>query len=83
LYKSHDIQITNLALVRHLRVEVRRGDAPSNPIIILDNIPSVIIMPNIKILLQTPERPRKHPRPKSYIGIITRNLNKIKKNSSK
>jgi hypothetical protein len=47
-YKSHDKQITNLALVRYLRVEVRReGDVPSNLIVILDYVPFVTITPNV------------------------------------
>jgi hypothetical protein len=60
-----------LTLIRHLQVEVYyKGDIPSNPIIILNNVPSITITPNIKTLPQTPKRPEKSPQLRTYIGIV-------------
>ncbi|KAH6701242.1 hypothetical protein BKA61DRAFT_582335 [Leptodontidium sp. MPI-SDFR-AT-0119] len=74
---------TNLALVRYLRVEVRHeGDAPSDPIIILDDVPSDTITPDVDTPLQTPEQPEKRPRP-GYGGMAARRSRRAKKVSSK
>ncbi|KAH8757113.1 hypothetical protein BGZ57DRAFT_996748 [Hyaloscypha finlandica] len=75
---------TDLSLVRHHRVEIRReGDAPSNPIIILEDTPSVTVAPNTNTPPQSPpQRPEKRPRPDSYTGMTTRSSSRTNKVSS-
>jgi hypothetical protein len=67
-----DTQTTDLSLVPHHRVEIRRegdGDVPSNPIIILEDTPSVTVAANTNKPPQSPpQRPEKRLwRPKEYL----------------
>ncbi|PVH67274.1 hypothetical protein DL98DRAFT_600750 [Cadophora sp. DSE1049] len=63
--------------------EIRHeGDASSNPIIILDDIPSVTMIPDVNTLPRTPERLKKRPRPAGYAGLAARSSS-AKKASSK
>jgi len=66
-----------LPVVRHHRVKIRReGDVPSNPIIILQDTPSVPVAANSNTPPQSPpQRPEKRPRLDSYTGIMTRSCN--------
>ncbi|PVH71241.1 hypothetical protein DL98DRAFT_597090, partial [Cadophora sp. DSE1049] len=64
-------------------LEVRHeGDAPSDPIIILDDVVSDTITPDVDTPPQTPEQPEKRPRP-GYGGMAARRLRKAKKVSSR
>ena len=66
-------------------MEIRReGDTSSNPILILDDDPSVTITPDVNTPPQTPpEHLEKRPRPESYAGIAARSSSRTKKGSSK
>ncbi|PVH70493.1 hypothetical protein DL98DRAFT_577855, partial [Cadophora sp. DSE1049] len=69
---------------RYHRVEVRReGDAPSDPIIILDDAPSGSVTPDVDTPPQTPEHPEKRPRPGSYAGMAGRSSRRAKRGSSR
>ncbi|KAF8850019.1 hypothetical protein BDZ45DRAFT_680080 [Acephala macrosclerotiorum] len=69
---------------RHHRVEIRReGDVPSNPIIILEDTPSVTVAPDTNTPPQSPpQQLEKRPRPDSYSGMMTRSSSRTKKVSS-
>ena len=58
------------------------GDAPSGPIIILDDVVSDTITPDVDAPPQTPEQPEKRPRP-GYGGMAARRSRRAKKGSSK
>ncbi|CZR67229.1 uncharacterized protein PAC_17128 [Phialocephala subalpina] len=64
--------------------EIRReGDVPSNPIIILEDTPSVTVAADTNTPPQSPpQRPEKRPRPDSYAGMMTRSSSRTKKSSS-
>ncbi|KAG4438634.1 hypothetical protein IFR05_005878 [Cadophora sp. M221] len=76
-------QINNIFHALEVRHEVRHeGDAPSDPIIILDDAPSDTITPDVDTPPQTPEQPEKRPRP-DYEGMAARRLRRAKKGSSR
>ncbi|CZR52920.1 uncharacterized protein PAC_02797 [Phialocephala subalpina] len=64
--------------------EIRReGEAPSNPIIILEDTPSVTVAPDTNTPPQSPpQRPEKRPRPDNYTGMTRRGSSRKKKVSS-
>ncbi|CZR66405.1 uncharacterized protein PAC_16306 [Phialocephala subalpina] len=76
-----DEQTTKLPLVRHHRVEIRRGDVSSNPIIILEDSPSVTNVPDANTPPQSPPL-EKRPRP-DYTGMATRGSGRNKSPSAK
>merc|ERR1712093_582810 len=61
--------------LRYPRVEVRHeGDAPSGPIIILDDVVSDTITPDVDAPPQTPEQPEKRPQSSQEIDSISNDL---------
>ncbi|KAH8751824.1 hypothetical protein BGZ57DRAFT_860746 [Hyaloscypha finlandica] len=77
---SRSRRTTDLSLVRHHRVEIRReGDVPSDPIIILEDTPSITVAADTNT---PPRSPHQRPRPESYTGVMARSSSRTKKISS-
>lgn len=60
----------------------REGDVPSNPIIILEDIPTITDAPDVSMPPKSPQRLENRPRPDSYAGMMIRSSSRTKKSSS-